>query len=49
MKDIGAFTAPAQTNSRAGDNDTSQVEGGADEEHVDPSHNGSVCCSDVCE
>ncbi len=37
MEDVGTFTAPAQTNSRAGDDDTGQVEGETEKE-VDTSH-----------
>jgi hypothetical protein len=36
---VGTFTSPQTTNSRASDDDTGQVEGAADPQHVDTSHN----------
>jgi hypothetical protein len=36
---VGTFTSPQTTNSRASDDDTGHVEGAADPQHVDTSHN----------
>ncbi len=38
MEDIDTFTALEETSSRAGDDDTGEVEGTAEEEHVETSH-----------
>ncbi len=47
VEDVGTFTSPETTNSRASDDDTGQVEDEAEEKHVETSYCDSSLAIDV--